>query len=93
MKLQEAIKLSEVDYALDPEKKGKPRAIRPYYGVKPSTGEAVTQLSKRVLVAVTMNEIYICWADTLKPISENMKFYERDINALKLLDLDDWYPV
>lgn len=50
-------------------------------------------LAKRYLVAYSMNSFSIVWADTMLPISSNLRFWESDFESSKLLDLDDWEPL
>jgi hypothetical protein len=95
VKLRDALKVSEVEHALDSADVSIKAvgAKRPYSSVPVTAGGAVNPRHRRLLVATSMTNFLIVWEDSLKPVSASMRYYERDFQAQKLLDLDDWEPL
>jgi hypothetical protein len=89
MKLKEALKLSAVEHLLDSDDK-KVGAKRPYKNDHSTHGAAITKSSRRYLVCYSMDYFTIVYADTMKPISTDMRFYERDMSNKELIEKDDW---
>jgi hypothetical protein len=92
MTLQQALELSAVEHLLDNDGK-KVGARRPYTALNTTAGSAVSPGIRRYLVAYSMDDFHIVWADTMKPTSENLKFYVRDYTAQKYIDTNDWEPL
>jgi hypothetical protein len=92
MRLKEALALSAVEHQLDNDDK-KVGAKRPYTALHRTAGSAVSPSIRRFLVAYSLDDFHIVWADTMKPISENMKFYIRDYTAQMYIDTEDWEPL
>lgn len=98
MQLEDALKLSAVERALDDDAK-RPCAKRPYptnfisnYYYQDLLRDNKNRDKNKYIIAFSSDDFLIVWADTLLPISTYFHHVDWD-NEFDLIDKEDWEPI